>query len=1186
MPNTDFYRAFEDKYRGSRELIKSRLQVYLPFVDTLKMLDPHPHTIDLGCGRGEWLELLTENGAHPRGVDIDEGMLKSCRTRGFDVFCKDALLTLKETEKESYWIVSGFHIAEHLPFEILQNMIQESLRVLKPGGLLILETPNPENIKVATANFYLDPTHIRPIPWQLLSFMTDFYGFARTKLFRLQEPTKEGDIQNITLSQLLNGVSPDYAVIAQKQAAKKTMSNFDELFAQEVGVSQEMLTEKFEQRLTNIETHAWKAQAQAQEATAQAQQAQAKAQEATAQAQEAWHHYAMVVNSSSWKMTAPLRHLVKGVRWFVKGSIAWLTFSPHSRPRRLLKKWISKAVRYLSQIVWLRRLALKVLNRMPRIKHKLQHVLARIPDGYQLKIDTNRTEEEFNNLLPPKIAVVRQKELDYSSEAVSLDKVQRDIQALRIEGHFIGSYSLASVNRNLLYRLQKDIPTLIFSLSPREGTRIDKIIEISGENDRTKSLNQLISNKQMTQIALQHRVALYHHYPIIEEIDRSAGLPVALFFWEESIVPESIIDTFNTMYAGIVVTSWFVKKALMDSGCMLPIQIVHLPMVPNPLVSPLQRDLLPLQQRPVNLLHISSAFPRKGVDVLLAAFDLLAENNPSVTLTIKTFHNPHNKVHEWIEQYVRIPYRERIVLIMEEYNDEKMAELYSQADIVVLPTRGEGLNMPAIEAGKFSRPLVVTGYGAHTDFASENNCWWIDYRFEPAQTHVSKDQSLWVNPSVNSLAQLLQTVIEKLEENNPEIHKKTEEFKRSIEERFFSPRASETFLRALWRIQNYHTRVLDSSHLSMTLISTWGEPCGIAEYSRYLVREWSKGDSEIHILAPHGRIADHDTLEGAIHLREGWTMGGVFNLSLENIETNIVWLQHHFAFFALEASLTTVVSRLRKEGKLLYITLHTTLPLLDFDRHSQEKSVQCLNGFDRIFVHTIKDVNNLKRLGITDNVALFPQGVEIVSAHKPIVKSESLKIGTFGFLLPHKGVDILIEAFAYALKHKYIPQNASLRLVTAVHSDSASSQERERCERLAKRLGILKHIEWYTDFLPEAQVHHYLGECDIIILPYQFTQESSSAAVRMAVSACSQVATTPAPIFDEVRHITYPVHGFDKSAVVDLLKKAASGFDEVTKQRIDHAREEWLSQRSWSVIAKRYEKLFHGALVNKKITAL
>ena len=88
---TQFYRAFEDRYRGSREVIKSRLRTYQPFLGALLARYPGAPALDLGCGRGEWLELLTEQGFRARGVDLDAGMLAACLERGLDASHADAL---------------------------------------------------------------------------------------------------------------------------------------------------------------------------------------------------------------------------------------------------------------------------------------------------------------------------------------------------------------------------------------------------------------------------------------------------------------------------------------------------------------------------------------------------------------------------------------------------------------------------------------------------------------------------------------------------------------------------------------------------------------------------------------------------------------------------------------------------------------------------------------------------------------------------------------------------------------------------------------------------------------------------------------------------------------------------------------------------------------------------------------
>lgn len=245
-----FYRAFEDRYRGSRELITERLKAYLPFFSPLKALYQDYPVLDLGCGRGEWLELLTAEGYAPTGVDLDEGMLEACEALDLPARKADALGALKELADDSLIAVTGFHIAEHIPFPVLQELVAEALRVLRPAGLLILETPNAESLVVGTNSFYLDPTHERPLPNLLLSFLAEHAGFAKSKIVRLQErPDLREQSTSLGLWEVLAGTSPDYAVVGQKQAAPEQLEDFAPVFDASYGVSLDQLAVRYDQAL-------------------------------------------------------------------------------------------------------------------------------------------------------------------------------------------------------------------------------------------------------------------------------------------------------------------------------------------------------------------------------------------------------------------------------------------------------------------------------------------------------------------------------------------------------------------------------------------------------------------------------------------------------------------------------------------------------------------------------------------------------------------------------------------------------------------------------------------------------------------------------------------------------------------------------------------------------------------------
>ena len=233
-----FYRDFEARFRGSREVILGRLtEAYASFVRPIAHEGGEARALDLGCGRGEWLSLLGRWGFTARGVDLDDAMLDEARREGLDVSRADALEFLNAVPDSSLALVSAFHLIEHLAFDDLRELVRQARRVLRPGGLLVLETPNPENPVVGLVNFHLDATHVRPIPPQLLSFLVEWTGFERHALLRLQGAPPRPDTA-ATLSALLVEVSLDFAIVARAEGpeppALKTAAA--EAFDREVGL--------------------------------------------------------------------------------------------------------------------------------------------------------------------------------------------------------------------------------------------------------------------------------------------------------------------------------------------------------------------------------------------------------------------------------------------------------------------------------------------------------------------------------------------------------------------------------------------------------------------------------------------------------------------------------------------------------------------------------------------------------------------------------------------------------------------------------------------------------------------------------------------------------------------------------------------------------------------------------------
>lgn len=213
------YVAFEDKFRGSREEIYDRFKIYLPLIEQAKIGRSDAHILDIGCGRGEWLELLRESGYLATGIDTNSVMLEQCRSRGLEVIEEDVIKYIQSLPDESLGAITGFHIIEHLAFEDILKLFTETLRVLKPEGLVIFETPNPENVLVGTHNFYIDPTHRNPLPSITIKFIAEFIGFCKVDILKLHPYPETLKLSGSAEAERFNDYfygAQDYAVVGYK----------------------------------------------------------------------------------------------------------------------------------------------------------------------------------------------------------------------------------------------------------------------------------------------------------------------------------------------------------------------------------------------------------------------------------------------------------------------------------------------------------------------------------------------------------------------------------------------------------------------------------------------------------------------------------------------------------------------------------------------------------------------------------------------------------------------------------------------------------------------------------------------------------------------------------------------------------------------------------------------------------
>ena len=1186
-----FYKSFEDKFRGHRSEIKKRLLAYEPFLQILKQNNEKPAAVDLGCGRGEWLEILKQNGFTARGCDVSEEMLKECEKNALEAKKQGAIEFLSELEDSSLALVSAFQLVEHLEFSELCELIKQARRVLKDGGILILETPNPENLRVATLNFYLDATHVKPIPPMLLEYLCEFEGFNNTFMMRLNSNlsfSEDLENQNVTLRDVLSSVGLDYAILGLKNGDEKTREAF--LKAAKSGYSFEELADRFDvsafenkTQMLELKNDVWKGSLETKEALwkSSLELMESKNQIANLQNENARLHEDLENLLGKYLALNHKVYVLENEAPVIKNDIEQLKIFV-AKFKRVAKPliWVYKFLRFCKNLAKenLKKalkfginLTERAANSHPKFKKNLKIFLNKFPAlrarifslKGQVRDDIYVSQEGVFE--PNVFELTHSKEYERNLELKNL-KFNENFSELTVIGSISGHYSLAAINRNIVFRLLGKVKN-VFVICYHENY-FDKIEDIAITKDEYETLRSIVPDKNAHPKRSDDKVAIYHHYPLIEDVREGYGFEIAVFFWEESRIPPRTIEILNSKYKGILVSTFFIKKILIDNGCYTPVKVADIPLKMPPEPSVLQENSE--QKCEIKLFHISSCLPRKGADVLLRAFNEACKKAKfELNLTIKSFPNPHNSVTEQIELLVDKKYRSKIrVILNEDLTALDVANLYEQCDIVVLPTRGEGLNMPAIEGVHYKKPVISTDYSGQCEFL-DDSCEFIGYKFAPAVTHFNLNYSFWAEPSVKDLGEKIIKVSEQILQNRaPSI----KPLKHKVDEMMFGEKNALNFISSISHLKSFKN---ESCELKIAYFSTYNAVCGIAEYSKYLTDELARAGAnlEIYTWSEQKRAKEPNLAqENGVKVYE---IEQEKLLSELKTDANIIWLQHHFTFFEIDEKLKSDVAALKSQGKICFITLHATKQILNYPRQTQQNWHDTLYEFDRVFVHSIDDLNTLRLLGLTDNVTLVPHGTQNLAPEQNKRKETDgkFKVGFFGLLFAHKNLPVLLQAFAK------FSQNTDAKLIIISPVANADGEaELQRCRKLCEKLNLDEKVEWNTSFLPIEEVNKKLSDCDVIVLPYGQTDEGASGAARIALSACKNVIVTPSRIFSEMKNVTIKTDGFNDWHILEQLEKVKNS--EIDAKIYDE-RAKWLSENSWNSIAGLYLRIFRAVATDK-----
>ncbi len=730
---------------------------------------------------------------------------------------------------------------------------------------------------------------------------------------------------------------------------------------------------------------------------------------------------------------------------------------------------------------------------------------------------------------------------------------------ITVAGHVNGSYSLASVNRALALALEAAAPgrTRVLPVEDRPDAPL-----FSVPDDEYVPLADLASRPPV--LGCPH-VVLSQHYPVWVPADGDLGqdpdLLVAFFFWEESLVPDATVSLLNERFDAVLAPSRFVARALLDSGVRIPVRVVgHAPPLAafSALASRPERG----HSRPFTFLHVSSAFPRKGVDLLLAAWQTAFTPDDAVRLVLKTFPNPHNTIRADLDALrARHADLAPIVLLDGELEPEDLRVLYLGADAMVLPSRGEGFNIPAAEAMAVGLPLITSAVGGHVDFAGPDTAILIEGHHAPAGTHLAQAGSLWFEPDPAALASAMQEVAAR----RPEAAARAARARAGVL-RALDPVACANRMRETLGTLLSEPRPAAASRIG--ILTTWGVRCGIAEYARQLVAgrpaEWG---GVITILADRRTLPDRSVVPA-------WDPGAAFRpdetaRAIAAADPEILLIQHQPGLISW-GSLAALLRDRRLQGRAIAVTLHNTRHLWAVDTAGREEALAALADVARVIVHTVDGFDRFRTEGF-QNVVMIPQGAPApVGETPPATDPAAPVIGTYGFLLAAKGLGSLVEAFG--LLRRTHP-GARLRMVTSDYDDGSPSLRAALASRAAE-LGIADAIDWHTDFLPHAESLALLSGCDVIVMPYEPTLEASSAALRTALASLRPIVVTPLPIFREAEDVVLvlPEPGAEaiRAGVETLLA------DPARRDRMVEAERAWLAGRDWRVIARRTFGMLDG----------
>lgn len=745
------------------------------------------------------------------------------------------------------------------------------------------------------------------------------------------------------------------------------------------------------------------------------------------------------------------------------------------------------------------------------------------------------------------------------------ESVSQRLMKIQMQGPFETSYSLALVNRYLIEAMyRQNLADVSIHCTEGPGDYIP------AEKDlRDKPLARFLWKREKN-FGIPD-VAIRNMFPPVTT-RLTAKLNFQAFGWEEDRVPKDYIQGFNKHLDGIGTMSDFVTKAMKDSGLTIPVKTmgigVRLPDHFEKIHS------YPLKsQKSIKFLHISSAFPRKGVDVLLNTFFQTFTNKDDVCLVLKTFPNIHNKTAEQLATLrKKFPNGPEVEHIDCDLPEDALYGLYKSASCYVHCARGEGFGLPVAEAMLAGLPTIVCNNSGLADFCTDETCLTVGFHKAPAHSHLTENSN-WFEPDANKLAERMREFV--LHGEEPYIAEKTCCAQNLIREKYTWEAVAQRWMSFIKEVSE------ETKRPTVDMVTTWNSKCGIAEFTRYFIENAD-------------RIADFrvfpDVGQTLIREDEPFVQKRVWKQAIENDHvweliralkqspSEIVHVQYNLGFFSV-AALSELCRELYKSKKVI-VLFHATKAIPErIVRKDRKKIVDGLNTAFRLVVHQEADAAVLRELGILpEKISIIPHGQlsfptrTVTEARKVLGISSDHVVGSYGFLLPHKGIQKTIEAVSL-LKEKY-PD--ILFIASCALYDIGESREYFReCLDTVRRLHLEKNVLLFTDFLAPEESAVLLQACNVTVMPYDPTNESASGAVRFCVAVNRPLITTEQKIFLEFEKCSFQIKDNRPKTIASAIEKM---FDpRIAKKYIEKLQDQ-LERTSWHVVVREYQQLYLKAV--------